>query len=229
MWLHELTTDLFGREWAGAGGRTLPEQAFSPPPWLLIVDPTLATLACFDRGSRSFRLTETPYGNNMAFRKELFSKYGYFRTELGPQPGNLIRSEDAEFGRRLLSAGERLKYVPGAVVFHAVAQSRIQKSYFLSWWFDKARADVRAANSKLGSRFSMAAILLVLFGRLVVWTLRWMLATDPAKRFSSKISVWIVAGQILENAKLRRTRRGEDAEIVDHEVVSSASVGPNRN
>jgi hypothetical protein len=43
---------------------------------------------------------EPPFGPNMAFRREIFEKYGGFRTDLSPQPGNEIRSQDSEFGHR---------------------------------------------------------------------------------------------------------------------------------
>ena len=72
----------------------------------------------------------------------MFEKYGGFRTDLGPRPGSEIRSEDTEFGWRLLAAGERLRYEPSAVVYHSVSgESASDKQYFLAWWFDKARAE----------------------------------------------------------------------------------------
>jgi len=46
----------------------------------------------------------------MAFRKAVFEKLGGFRTDLGPRPGSAIRSEDTEFGDRVLGDGQRLWY-----------------------------------------------------------------------------------------------------------------------
>lgn len=46
----------------------------------------------------------------------VFVKYGGFRTDLGPRPGSESgKSEDNEFGRRVLSAGERVRYEPSAI------------------------------------------------------------------------------------------------------------------
>jgi glucosyl-dolichyl phosphate glucuronosyltransferase len=133
-WLQSLTTSLDKGEWVGAGGRTLPEQEFSVPRWLGNEDRyALGPLAMFDLGAESRDLTEPPFGNNMAYRREVLEKYGCFRTELGPHPGSEIRSEDTEFGQRLLLAGERLRYEPCATAYHAVPANRIQKSYFLAW------------------------------------------------------------------------------------------------
>jgi GT2 family glycosyltransferase len=134
----------------------------------------------------------------MAFQKRLFDKYGDFRTDLGPRPGSQIRSEDTEFGDRLLAAGELLFYEPSAIVYHSVPQDRVQKKYFLAWWFDKARADIRASGIPADTKWFVAGIPLYLFRRLAAWTLRWLVATRPAERFSCKLKLWGVAGTILE-------------------------------
>jgi GT2 family glycosyltransferase len=145
----------------------------------------------------------------MAYRKEMFEKYGGFRTDMGPIPGskNPQKNEDVEFGRRLLAAGERLRYEPSAVVYHAVPERRVQKEYFLAWWFDKARADIRESGVPAESRWRIAGIPLVFFRRLAVWTLRWIVAIEPCRRFSCKLNTWISAGKILESYRLTRGAR----------------------
>src|SRR5208337_3393064 len=117
MWLHNLTADLHDDAWAGSGGRTLPELNFSPPRWIPRQGLyALAPLAIFDRGSNPSELFETPYGNNMAYKRVMFEKYGGFRVDLGPCAGSLEaqKSEDSEFGLRLFAAGERLHYAASA-------------------------------------------------------------------------------------------------------------------
>jgi len=143
-WLQNLTAPLRNGECAGVGGRILPEQNFSPPHWLPVQDRyALAPLALFDLGTEGGPLTEPPFGTNMAFQRKAFEKYGGFRTDLGPQPGNEIRSEDSEYGHRLLAAGEQLRYEPSAIVYHSVPPDRIQKPYHLAWRFDKGRSEIR--------------------------------------------------------------------------------------
>jgi glycosyltransferase involved in cell wall biosynthesis len=199
-WLHNLTNPLHERDWAGTGGRILPQRTFTPPPWLSFKERyALGPFALFDLGPQAGELGEPPFGTNMAFRKEMFEKYGGFRTDLGPCPGaSPQKSEDSEFGHRLLAAGERLRYEPSAIVYHAVPESRLQKKYFLDWWFDKARADIRAFGFPGHTKWRLRGIPLVLFRRLTVWTLRWLVAFEPSRRFSCKIKVWLLAGQILE-------------------------------
>jgi glucosyl-dolichyl phosphate glucuronosyltransferase len=198
-WLQNLTAALHNGQWAGAGGRILPQQTFSPPRWFPLHDRYgLAPLALFDLGPRAGALTEPPFGTNMAFQKKLFEKYDGFRTDLGPRPGSEIRDEDTEFGQRLLDAGERLRYEPAAVVYHSVCETRIQKKYFLAWWFDKARAEIRRFGIPSQTRWFVARVPVYLFRRLAAWTVRWMATVEPSRRFSNKIKAWTVAGQILE-------------------------------
>ena len=143
---------------------------------------------------------------NMAFQKKVFEKYDGFRTDLGPRPGSEIRNEDTEFGHRLLAAGERLRYEASAVVYHSVPENRVQKKYFLAWWFDKARADIRQSATPSDTRWFVAGIPVYLFRRLAVWVVRWIAAVEPSRRFSNKIKVWTVAGQILECYRQLRGR-----------------------
>ena len=207
MWLQRLSNVMRDNRWAGAGGRIVPEAGFTPPRWLEMTHRyALAPLALFDLGPESREMAEPPFGTNMAFRREMFSRYGGFRTDLGPQPGSQIRSEDTEFGARLLSGGERLWYEPSAVVYHPVSQERLQRPYFLAWWFDKARADVREEGIPRNTKWHVAGVPLFLFRRLVGWLVRWMCAFDPGRRFSMKLNVWRVAGAIAEY----RHQRGQD-------------------
>ena len=113
-------------------------------------------------------------------------------------PGRDIQhGEDAEFGKRLLAAGEHLWYEPSAIVHHPVAQDRLRKEYFLTWWFNKSRADVRAYGPPVVSKLRIGGIPVRLFRRLAVWTLRWIVAMGQSRRFSNKINVWCVAGQVV--------------------------------
>ncbi len=201
-WLHNLTSSLTKGDWVGAGGRTLPEKTFSFPRWLAKEDHyALAPLAMFDLGSEPCGLTEPPYGNNMAYRREAFEKCGEFLTELGPPPSSDLRGEDTEFGQRLLSAGERLRYEPSAIVYHATPKDRVQKSYFLTWWFDKGRAETREFGIPADTKWFVAGVPLYLFRRLMVWTLKWMCGVTPSLRFFGRRQVWWVAGTIQERCR----------------------------
>lgn len=209
-WLHMLTRIFNDPECAGSGGRILPESEFTPPDWLEVAKPyALAPLAMFDLGLTAGRLDEPPFGTNMAFRKEVFRRYGEFRRDLGPRPGSEIRSEDTEFGMRVLRGGERLWYEPGAVVYHQIAQSRLTQKYFLKWWSDKTRADIRECGISSGTRWFAAGVPLYLFRRVIVWTVRWLLSFRPGPRFSAKVSLWKNVGAIKECRDQARSHTGQ--------------------
>jgi GT2 family glycosyltransferase len=203
-WLRSLTAHLMDGQWAGAGGRTLPTQPFSPPDWLSAKHPirwggTLGGL--FDLGDQPAELRVAPYGNNMAFRRQMFEKYGGFRLDLGRRPGSLLSCEDTEFGNRLLAGGEHLRYEPSAIVYHPIVASRLQKAYFLAWWFDYGRSQTREKGEPL-SRTARTRIYLktpvIMGSRLLVRALRWMRCMNRAQRFFYKCQVWMTFGQIME-------------------------------
>jgi glycosyltransferase involved in cell wall biosynthesis len=188
-WLGNLTSDLHNSEWAGAGGRIILQWPPKIPRWLSVEGP-LARHAFpgFDQGREAKQLIGPPFGTNMAFRKEMFEKHGMFRTDLGPTPASEIRGEDTEFGRRLIAAGERLRYEPSAIVYHPVPENRISKKHLLKWWYDNGRADAR--------EFQVGAV--KEFCRLAAWMLRWTVAFEPRVRFHSKLVVWEKVGKLTE-------------------------------
>lgn len=198
-WLMRLSAVFTNPEWSGAGGRIAPEAEFEAPVWLDTTGPyALAPLAMFDPGRPSGNLPEPPFGANMAYRRVMFSKHGGFRRDLGPQPGGEIKNEDVEFGARLLAAGERLCYVPEAVVYHDIPRHRVTKKYFRNWWLGKGRSEIRQVGTTDGSRFRVMGVPLVFLRRMMLWGLRWMFETRPSGRFSCQLRIWQIAGQVQE-------------------------------
>jgi GT2 family glycosyltransferase len=157
----------------------------------------------FDFGDQPCELGRAPFGANMAFRKEMFDKYGAFQIDLGPgpNPGTTRLNEDTEFGRRLISAGERLRYEPKAVVYHPVAPDRLNQKFFLRWWFDYGRSRVRELKRRYkvcGINRDYARIPKDLIFRMPLEIGRWMFSLSPQKRFRHKCFVWHTAGRIAE-------------------------------
>jgi glucosyl-dolichyl phosphate glucuronosyltransferase len=199
MWLQRLLAPLRSGEYAGAGGRILPQWSCPPPRWLATeARYALAPFAVFDLGPKAGPLSEPPMGASMAFRKKLFVRYGNFRADLGRSGASMISNEDTEFGRRLLKAGEKLFYEPSAVVYHPVAKERLNKDYLLKWWFGKGRSDMREFGPRAGTRYSFRGIPLYLFRRLAGWMVCWLLALDSRRRFQNKLVVWNNLGRITE-------------------------------
>jgi glucosyl-dolichyl phosphate glucuronosyltransferase len=202
-WLERLTAALERGPWVG---RVLPEATFSPPQWLALKGfySMGGVLALFDRGDNPGQLDWAPFGANMAFRKEVFEKYGEFRTDLGPPPSEL-RGEDTEFGYRLMDAGERLRYEPSAVAYHTVPASRIRKEYFLDWWFGFGRCSARkwgCGQDFLGLSRRYLTCLKIMAMTLVMIVPRWLLAVRPEQRFFYRALINRKAGEIYESYRL---------------------------
>jgi len=199
-WLRALVAPLESDDaCAGTGGRILPLWDAPMPAWLPpeggeIMAPLVSFIPNQGEGSL---LTEPPFGTNMAFRREMFSKYGGFRTDLGPRPGNEIRSEDTEFGQRLLDAGETVRYAPSAIVYHPVGPERLTKKYFLQWYFDKGRADVIVVSGKFEG-YRILGVPVRFFMRAVTGSARWMMTLSPHKRFNRKRQLWVLFGAIAQ-------------------------------
>ncbi len=233
-WLENLTAAFDEGDWAGAGGRTLMGGSFSPPEWMTIGGPDCqgdVLAATFDLGPTPCELSRPPYGTNMAFRREVFVKYGFFRTDLGPQPGSEIRSEDTEFGRRLMAAGERLCYRPSAIVYHPVHENRVRKSFFLRWHFDFGRAMVRewACGPDL---FGISRRCFTFFKFVGVHlprrTLQWLVTRNTRRRFYRKCWVWSTAGQTTELYRQWQSgkgKRGSSAQFPDTAALPKLEDG----
>jgi glycosyltransferase involved in cell wall biosynthesis len=219
-WLDNLTAPLRDGEWAGSGGMTLPAGPFTPPHWLAPDGPynMLGVLcAYFNPGGEARELEEAPYGTNMAFRKQMFEKYGGFRIDLSRCAGNTMSNEDTEFGRRLMKAGERLRYEPSAVVRHPVPVDRVTKKYFLAFWFDYGRAFVREWGPKptvLGIPRPYLNILKLGTVVMAQKVGQWVLSFNPQRRFYHKCRVWMIAGQIREYYRYARGIDGPAAHSV---------------
>ena len=203
-WLNNLTANLFSGEWAGAGGRTLPPAGFSPPPWLELRGPWGqggALCALFDLGDTPGELKESPYGANMAFRREMFERYGGFRSDLGRCGENLASGEDIEFGKRLLAAEERLRYEPSAIVFHSIAEMRLNKKYYWVYWFAFGRSEIRERGRRTRVwgipryYFSLPNIALRI---LLPEVVKCPFARDPRERFARQCHAWRTAGTLAE-------------------------------
>ncbi|MGB7265926.1 MAG: hypothetical protein WBC92_10460, partial [Terracidiphilus sp.] len=164
-------------------------------PWLAIDGPLNllgALCAYFDPGDSPGLLDRPPIGANMAFRKEMFEKYGDFRADLGHCGDRLTGNEDTEFGRRLMAAGERLRYEPLAVVYHSVPEERLNRRYFRVWWFGLGRGSILEAG-----RIPSTTEVLKILARIILATPKWLLDIDSQHRFYRKCRIWFEAGKIV--------------------------------
>jgi glycosyltransferase involved in cell wall biosynthesis len=198
VWLQNITSNLYSGDWAGAGGPVVSQWNWQPPAWWSDHSPfTLGPLAAWASDPQVRLLAQPPVGANMAYRREAFDRFGVFRTDLGRVGKVLLHGEDTEFGRRLMAAGLRLCYEPSAITFHPVDKSRVSRKYFLDWWFNKGKSDIREF-ADLFQMKRLFPILLRLFRDAAVEAARWVITFDPARRFICVLKIWAYAGQAFE-------------------------------
>lgn len=205
QWLVELCTPIACGHAVAACGKILPCEKIQIPTWLpQMSNVYFPPLALFDRGDDPIALDESPFGANMAFRGDVFRRYGLFRSDLGRRPDSLMSGEDTDFGNRLLRGGERIWYEPSAIVFHPVQYERLTREYLLRWWHDKARSDVRMNADASRTPFNICGLSPRRCASLLIWTVKWLIEPRSKARFLAKVTLWSKLGAARENVRLWR-------------------------
>jgi glycosyltransferase involved in cell wall biosynthesis len=129
-WLAGLVGALVGPEPAMcAGGAVFPLFQGELPPWFRAR--FLPYLTVWDPGPDliELRYNEYPRGANVAYRRQVFERYGGFCTELGRKGRSLLSCEETELCLRIERDGRRIVYVPGASVRHLTRADRITRPW----------------------------------------------------------------------------------------------------
>lgn len=108
------------------GGRIFLQYEDEPPGW---VSKYMAEMfGYFDMGDtvKEFTSRKFPRGSNMSFRKSVFDQAGYFNTALGRRGDGMLGSEEKELFFRMHRKGFRSVYLPNALVYHYVPNSRLE-------------------------------------------------------------------------------------------------------
>jgi glucosyl-dolichyl phosphate glucuronosyltransferase len=207
-WLMETVRVFESEDCVGVAGKIVPLWESKRPAWLTEEGPYKLHLAIvsYDLGENSCMLQAPPLGANMSFKKEIFAKYGMFRTDLGPTAGSEVRGEDTEFCWRLLHAGERFMYAPKAIIFHPVDQQRISKHYYQAWYYGMGQAKSRIERAPEGAvrYFGVPRYMFRWYFRDLFL---WLTSFTPKRRFYYKLQFWLTKGQMAEEKELWESRR----------------------
>ena len=118
-WLQSLVDSYVESGVAGAGGPLVPlvEMSDGGPP-----DPAWVRLFSHDAGDEAIDV-DALRGSNMSFRREVLARIGGFDESLGRIGGCLLAGDETDVLRavRRLPGAHRIRYAPGAVVYHRVA------------------------------------------------------------------------------------------------------------
>ena len=99
-----------------------------------------------------------PIGCNMSFRKGVFEKVGYFRSDIGRFGKKLLAGEEAELSTRILEKipNSKIVYEPSAVVHHRVDKSRANLKYLWkrSFYEGLSKALITSSRQNLSTTLS---------------------------------------------------------------------------
>jgi glucosyl-dolichyl phosphate glucuronosyltransferase len=142
-WVPRMLSTITTGDLDGVGGRVLPRWEAEVPRWLS-TRPDLRTWLALAEEDQACMLTypllvtRRIVGASMAFRRDVFEKFGRFPTTLGHRGARLYGGEEVEFVNRLLLNKKRIGYDPSIVVNHRIRADRLCKSFFLRRLFDHA-------------------------------------------------------------------------------------------
>jgi len=136
-WLTHAAAGLEGLNCDYLGGKALPIWSGPRPTWL----PNRggkhwAVIALLDYGPQPIELGDrVPLGVNMAFRRDAFTRAGFFDNSVGRKAGTLLGQEVREWCQRARAADLRGFYSPDLVVHHVIPVDRLSKKYFRRWFY----------------------------------------------------------------------------------------------
>jgi glucosyl-dolichyl phosphate glucuronosyltransferase len=123
------------------GGRVLPLYPKRTPRWIKDNSRILAgPIVMYDYGEGTIAYRKPVFefiGANFAFKKELFSECGVFRTDIGP--GRDTMGDDCEYISRLYKKHKVLYYCGQALIWHPVDLKRTTLPYIAQWYMRLGR------------------------------------------------------------------------------------------
>jgi glycosyltransferase involved in cell wall biosynthesis len=142
--------------------------ADKPPRWLSSRYWWGLSLISYGPSRRLLRYPEIPLGCNVAFKRQLFDDFGYFRTDLGRTGNNFIGHEERALLQVLMTAGKVVMYEPRAYVFHAVGIERMKIDYLKKRLAGGIKSDDRMRGEKSEKHETvLKRILIFFYGQLL--------------------------------------------------------------
>lgn len=214
-WIAELHKAFLEHDCAGIGGRIIPRWTCPKPDWLGLDTrwhhPAYGAIVRFEKGDSPFVLDVTAVGANLAFRRSVFAKHGFFRTDLSGNHadhrrlGDLLGGEDTEYCRRIMNAGEKIVYAPRAVVHHPAEANRVNKKYLQTFAFHYGRYICRIHGVPEEAR-CIFGIPRYMYPWVLTNCVKWVFAFDPRRRAYYRMETWFTFGEMAEGKRCVRQR-----------------------
>jgi glucosyl-dolichyl phosphate glucuronosyltransferase len=148
---------------AVVGGAVFPDYEIPPPEWA-------GASTGFHRGDLPKRLPyrDSPWGCNVAYRREAALAVGMFDSRLGRKGEQMMTREESDLNLRLQDAGYEIWWLPGAGILHFMPASRLKFRATMSSWFAEgcSSAIQRAKSHRAGwdrTMYRLARILVAPF------------------------------------------------------------------
>lgn len=129
-----------------AGGKIIAEYPTGRPHWMSkYTERPIANPMDFGQSIKPFPKGCIPGGGNMAMRRSVFDLIGKFDTSLGRTGKQLIGGEESDLFERIEAAGMPCYYVPRAVMYHIIPESKLTHDYFCRLAFNTGLSQRRRA------------------------------------------------------------------------------------
>lgn len=118
-------------EAAAAGGVMKAVYETEKPKWMsFITERFIGSTINMGGSIKEFPKNKYPIGGNFGFRRSVVDKYGMFDPELGRKGTLLMAGEEKDFIDRIRRGGQKVYYIPDAVIMHSIPASRLTDDYF---------------------------------------------------------------------------------------------------
>jgi glycosyltransferase involved in cell wall biosynthesis len=139
-WIQRILDGMSAFNCDACGGFIAPVWESSPPAWLTSRFHGFLAIRA-DRGD-TYEIKNglpPPFGANMAFRHDVFKRFGTFDVTRGRVGDTLASGEDGELFARIIDGGGRVMFFGDARVQHSVESFRLTKRYFRRWRYQTSR------------------------------------------------------------------------------------------
>lgn len=233
-WVQAVVDGFAAHDCMGIGGRIEAVWNRERPRWYSNTGPhrLFGAIVEFDFGDEIRPVPSPPFGANMAFRREAFTRYGFFRTDLGAAGKTRVLGEDTDLARRVMQRGERVLYLPTALILHPVEEERVRKRYFIRWYFNYGVCAVRVAPEMAVTGVAYFGVPRHIYRSLASTGLRWLFGLGAKYRFYHALQFCHHLGELVEVRRINRQLTGRhrlkvQLESEPGQVATSASAeGP---
>lgn len=184
---------------SAAGGCILPRFESTPPAWMSTYSER-AIAGTVDLGARVIDFPEGKFfgGGNHGFRRVVIEQYGGYDPALGRTGSVLLAGEEKDFYIRLKGGGERIVYLPDAVIYHLINPERLTRDYFTRLCRNIGRSERLRTRALSGAAYAKRLFMeAVKWGGATVLSCGYLLLLHPSKAHYLIIMRWQITAGLL--------------------------------